>query len=209
MVAHLVLIPRAASDNTAADDAALVDALRRRDRTAEARVYARDGARVRRVVARILGAHATEVDDVVHDAFLAAFRRIDSLRDATKLTPWLLSVAVGEARHHLRAKRRRAWLSFIAPAELPEAPAAPVDASAAAAVRATYAILERLDSDERIAFALRHLEGLELIEAAALCGVSLATFKRRLRRADDAFAKAAREHPALDAYTQAKPGAPT
>lgn len=202
MVTRLALVPPPnAPADARADDTALVDALRRGDRAAQAAMYARDGARVRRVVARILGV-GPELDDVVQDAFLAAFRRVGALREATKLRAWLLAVAVGEARHHLRAKRRRAWLAFFAPQDLPDAPATPVDAGASAALRATYVVLDALATDERIAFALRHLEGLELSEAAAIAGVSLATFKRRLKRADNAFAAAARDHPALDSYVQ-------
>lgn len=164
-------------------------------------IYGRHAAAMRRVVARILGVTA-EIDDVLHDSFMAALRRIDSLRDPAALKPWLVSVAVGEARHHLRAKARRAWLSFFAPEDVPDAPAVGVDAAGSAAVRATYEVLRSLPADERIAFALRHLDGMELAECASVCAVSLATFKRRLQRADAAFAAGAREHPALDAYSQ-------
>jgi RNA polymerase sigma-70 factor (ECF subfamily) len=52
-------------------------------------------------------------------------------------------------------------------------------------------LLGRLPSDERIAFALRHIEGMELGRLAEACGVSLATIKRRLARAEQRFARAA------------------
>ncbi|HEV3030824.1 MAG TPA: sigma factor-like helix-turn-helix DNA-binding protein, partial [Polyangia bacterium] len=45
-------------------------------------------------------------------------------------------------------------------------------------------VLARLRPDLRIAWMLRHVEGLELTEAAATCGCSLATIKRRLADAD-------------------------
>ena len=57
--------------------------------------------------------------------------------------------------------------------------------------------LGRLPADERIAFALRFIDGMELVEAAAACRVSLSTFKRRMLRAERKFAERARREPAL------------
>jgi RNA polymerase sigma-70 factor (ECF subfamily) len=47
------------------------------------------------------------------------------------------------------------------------------------------AALRRLPAPERVAFVLRHVEGYEHAEAAAVCDCSLATIKRRLQRAED------------------------
>jgi RNA polymerase sigma-70 factor (ECF subfamily) len=65
------------------------------------------------------------------------------------------------------------------------------------ALRATYAVLEQLAVDERIAFVLRFIEGMELKEGAVACSVSLATFKRRLARAEERFTELARSSPVL------------
>jgi RNA polymerase sigma-70 factor (ECF subfamily) len=68
------------------------------------------------------------------------------------------------------------------------------------ALRATYAALDALPADERVAFALRFIDGMELTEVAAACETSLATIKRRLARAEDRFEAEARKHPALEAW---------
>jgi RNA polymerase sigma-70 factor, ECF subfamily len=60
-----------------------------------------------------------------------------------------------------------------------------------------YRVLDALDTDQRIAFALRFVAGMELTEVAASCGVSLATIKRRLSRAQINFAALAKREPAL------------
>src|SRR5687767_15722915 len=44
-------------------------------------------------VARAHGVAAGAIEDVVQDAFLAAFRDLGSLRDTAKFGPWLVSIA--------------------------------------------------------------------------------------------------------------------
>jgi RNA polymerase sigma-70 factor (ECF subfamily) len=51
--------------------------------------------------------------------------------------------------------------------------------------------------DERLAFAMRYIEGMDLQSAAEGCGVSLATLKRRLLRAEQRFVAAAGRAPGL------------
>jgi RNA polymerase sigma-70 factor (ECF subfamily) len=65
------------------------------------------------------------------------------------------------------------------------APTASAEVSEALAL--TYRILNRLPPDERIAFALRHIDGMELLAIAEATSVSLATTKRRLARAQQRF----------------------
>jgi RNA polymerase sigma-70 factor (ECF subfamily) len=61
----------------------------------------------------------------------------------------------------------------------------------------TYAILDALPPDERISFALRVIDGMELTEIAQVTGVSLATVKRRIACAKRRFWDRARLHPML------------
>ena len=69
-------------------------------------------------------------------------------------------------------------------------------------MRAVYGVIETLPSDERLAFTLRFVSGLELSEVATACRVSLATIKRRLSRAEARFAKAAETSPLLQQRLQ-------
>jgi RNA polymerase sigma-70 factor (ECF subfamily) len=187
-------------------DEELVDAVVAGDRRAASLLYTRHAERVRRVLARIVGV-GPDLDDLVQDSFVTALRRIGALKDRRALSSWLCAVAVGCARHHLRARARKRWLTFFAPESLPEVPKTPalVDGTRDAA-RAATAVLASLPVDLRIAFALRRVDGLALEEAAAMTGVSLATFKRRMQKADALFAERAREQPTLSAYVDG--GAP-
>ena len=54
-----------------------------------------------------------------------------------------------------------------------------------------------MSANDRIAFALRFIEGLTLPDGAAAAETSLATFKRRLVRAEKRFLAMARARPHL------------
>ena len=58
-------------------------------------------------------------------------------------------------------------------------------------------MLDKLPADERIAFALRFINEMELVEVADACQVSLATAKRRLARARKKFTTMALTYPEL------------
>lgn len=64
-------------------------------------------ADMRRVCAVVAGDHGV-ADDAVASAWSIAWRKLGSLRDPARLRPWLVSIAVNEARQLLRAQHRRA-----------------------------------------------------------------------------------------------------
>jgi RNA polymerase sigma-70 factor, ECF subfamily len=177
-------------------DEALASAARTGDAGAMAAIYDRHSEHVRRVLVRILG-FDTEMGDVLQDTFVQAFSSIGAIRDGHLLKAWLTRVAVHTARHHLRSRGRRRWLLFLAPGSLPEVPVAPLDAEPADTLRRVYSVLGRLDDCDRILFCLRFIDAMELTDMAEACGISLATVKRRLARAQGAFLELARKDPAL------------
>ena len=109
------------------------------------------------------------------------------------------------ARKVLRSRARRKWLRRFVDSEEEEhyEPAVPaVDHEGQRALRAVYVVLERLPADERIAFALRFIDGMDLSEVAAVCGVSLATIKRRITRAEQRFMANAKNLPELARWVE-------
>lgn len=178
------------------DDVALVHALRQGHPGATVALFDRYGSRVRRVLARVLG-NDTEIEDLLHEVFARALRGVTRLDDAKALQGWLTSIAVHTARGCIRSRRARRWLRVVAPEEVPEVESAVASPEIEEALRATYAVLSDMPADLRIAFALRFIEGMELTEVAAACGVSLATVKRRLTRAQTRFVASAKESPVL------------
>jgi RNA polymerase sigma-70 factor, ECF subfamily len=186
------------------DDRALAEALAEGNAAARVVLFDRYGRHVRRVLGRVLG-HDPELADLLQEVFARAFSGVAQLRDGAKLKGWLTSVAVFTARGAIRARQRGRWLGFRAPDQLPEAEAVTASPEVLEALRSVYSVLEKLPVDERIAFALRHLDQMELTEVARAATVSLATIKRRLARAERRFARLAHHHEALAPWVARHP----
>jgi RNA polymerase sigma-70 factor (ECF subfamily) len=185
-----------------ADDAKLVAGLRAGEDWAASALIERYGNHVRRVLIRILGTQGEEHLDVFQEVVSGAWAGIGRLNDAHALKPWLTQIAVFTARSALRSRKRGHWLSFFE--ELPEVEAAWAGPELREAARAVYEIFDRFPVDERIPFALRMLEDLDLEATASACGVSVATVRRRLTRAQRRFSKLAREYEVLRPWLVAR-----
>lgn len=180
----------------ATDNATLVAALVRGDGAAWTVLVERFGRDVERLVTGALGIDV-DIDDIVQDVFVRVMERIHQLRDPAALKGWISSVAVFAARGHIRRRRRWRWIRFLAPSDIPDIPATTASPESHAILRATYKVLNGLPENERLAFSLRFISEMELTEVAAACGVSLATIKRRLSRAEASFLEGAKREPML------------
>lgn len=177
------------------DDVRLVEGLRGDEPWARAALVDRYGVFVRRVLVRVLGAADPELEDLAQDAMIAVLQGIGKLGHAEAFRGWLTSIVVFTARGAIRRRQRWRWLkSGSDPAEAPAPSASPEVQDAAACV---YRILEDMPADERIPFTLRMFEGYELTELAGICGLSVATLRRRLAAAQKRFDKKAQDAEAL------------
>jgi RNA polymerase sigma-70 factor (ECF subfamily) len=183
----------------AGDEVALVEALRVNHPGAKAAFFQRHVKFVERIITHVIGFDA-ELADILQEVFVSALASIHTLQDPYALQPWLARVATLTARKVLRGRSRRAWIRrFVDSAEEDryEPVTSGADVEGRRAMRAVYAVLSALSADERIAFALRFIDGMELTEVATTCHVSLATVKRRLARAERRFLAIARNYPEL------------
>ena len=180
------------------DDATLVGRARSGEEAAFERLVERHMVHVVRVLNRILGADS-DIPDLANEVLHLAFERLEHIEDHSSFITFISGVSVNVARNRLRSKRRKKWLVFGV--EFNDPPTAD-GTDAREALLATYAVLATLDEDLRICFALRYIDGRELTEVAELTGVSLATTKRWLRRAEVAFLDAARAHPVLETWVK-------
>lgn len=176
------------------DDEALVEGLVSADPHARAACYDRYAPRIERVLYRTLG-RDDEIEDALQETFEVAFRDAGKIRDPARLGAWLRSVAIFVARGMLR-KRRRRWLRFLDPINLPEA-------AVEGTQRATHdwgvvhRILEKMPEEERIALVLRRLERLEVAEIAEAMDLSVSTVKRRIQNAQVRFNELVAQEPNL------------
>jgi RNA polymerase sigma-70 factor, ECF subfamily len=177
-------------------DVALVAALQAGRADARKALFDRYSNDVERILYRILGPDP-DAADLLHDVFVVALGSIGQLRDPRALAGWLRGITVHKARKHILRKQRWRFIQLFAPSDVPEreAPMPPLEVSAA--LRCTYEVLGQLPADERVAFALRFVDGMELTAVAEACAVSLATIKRRLTRAESTFKTLAACQPEL------------
>jgi RNA polymerase sigma-70 factor (ECF subfamily) len=77
------------------------------------------------------------------------------------------------------------------------------DTTTRSALSALYRILDELDADARLAFTLRHFEGLQITELASATDASLPRAKRRLARANARVQAAVSRDAAFSAYATA------
>jgi RNA polymerase sigma-70 factor, ECF subfamily len=180
--AQVVRLPASA----AVTDAELVARALDGERLALHLLYSRHVCAVAERITRLL-ARSVEAEDVVQDAFIAAFRDLPQLGERERFAPWLMSIAVRQA--HRRFRRRRLLARFGLDQGADDARLAQVaDPAASPEQRAELARLDgklaRVPADQRLAWMLRHVEGCTLDEVAEQCGCSLATAKRWLDKAE-------------------------
>jgi RNA polymerase sigma-70 factor (ECF subfamily) len=166
-------------------DAALVVAARAGDSWAQEALFRRY-ARMAIGLSHRLLPNPSEVDDLVQDAFLYAFERLDRLQNPQAFAAWLGSIVVRTASKRLRRQRLMTRLGMrrsepIDP-DLVIGNAAPPDIRLE--LVAIYGLLESLPAEERIALVLRRVEGMEVAQIAETMQLSVSTVKRRLAAAE-------------------------
>lgn len=149
-------------------------------------VYRRYAPYVAAVILRLTG-RDSDIEDLVQDVFVEAARGIEALREPEAIKGWLATIAVRTTRRTLRLRRLRGFVGLDAGADYARA----VDGAASQEDRlllaSVYRVLEKVAVDDRVAFALHHIEGEKLETVARLCGCSCATAKRRIARAQHAL----------------------
>jgi RNA polymerase sigma-70 factor (ECF subfamily) len=151
-------------------DAADVLAARGGDSGAFGRLYERHA----RLVHGVLLARVPrgDVDDLVHEVFLQALRRLSSLREPAAFAAWLAAIARNRARDHHRGTRDEVPLpDDVAGAPHPEG-----------AAMAVLAAIRRLPEAYRETLVLRLVEGLTGPEIAERTGLQPGSVRVNLHR---------------------------
>lgn len=127
-------------------------------------------------------------EDAVQSAWLIAWKKLHSLRDPDRVRPWLLSVALNEARQIVR--RRRGPVVEIDV----EAPGDPRGDPGAGIERLDLLrALARLSPDDRALLAMRYVVDVGSEELGAVVGTSPSAARMRLSRIVDRLRKELRD----------------
>jgi RNA polymerase sigma-70 factor, ECF subfamily len=177
-------LPLKASE--ALGDEELVRRARTGDRWGREMLYRRHAGSLLAMAARLLS-NRGEAEEVVQDTFVTAFEQLASLREPAAVRGWMGQIAVSLVRRRFR-RRKLARLVGLDRGADDATLEALADGGVSADQRAELALVDRvlraMKAQVRIAWMLRHVEGLELTEVAALSGCSLATVKRRISEAE-------------------------
>ena len=182
-------------------DSELVLAAARGDSDAIAVVWDRYAGLVRSVLRGALGPDLA-VEDLLQDVFIALVKGAKSIQEGAALRGYLVGIAVRLAALELRRRKVRRWVMLSPTGELPDTAVMPRDSESRQALQALYRVLDQLGSRRRLAFVLRHVQGMGLGEVAAALGVSESTTRRELARARAHIVKRGRHEPALQTYLE-------
>ncbi len=140
---------------------------------------------------RLLLGSDIEADDIVQDAFIAAFSRLDSLRAPEAFGSWLGSIVVRQCSKKLRrlSLRLRLGLASREAVDVDLNITSAASPEVIAELKQIYGLLERLRPDERVALVLRRVEGMTVPEIAESMDTSVSTVKRRLSVAESPLAR--------------------
>ena len=137
--------------------------------------------------------HPEDAEDAAQEILIRVLTGLGSFRGESAVTTWAYRIAVNQLLTARKRRFERLSLSFDAHAEdLAAGLDTPFPAGLAVEdavledevkVGCTHAMLLCLDRDARMAFILGDVFDVPAAEAAALCAVSAATFRKRLSRA--------------------------
>jgi RNA polymerase sigma-70 factor, ECF subfamily len=134
-----------------------------------------------RFAARMLGS-LEDADDVLQSAFMRAFRGLASCRHPERFAAWMYRIVINECRTFAkrRAKRER---RFVQDESLLTELTTDHPADRTALREEVQRAIDQLDSDQREAFLLKHVEDLSYEEMTELTGVGTSALKMRVKRA--------------------------
>jgi RNA polymerase sigma-70 factor (ECF subfamily) len=180
---------------TAPEDLELASRCVRGDRVAQRALFARERQRIHSTLFRIVGSSA-HLDDLIQDAFVEVFRSLGSFRGEASLATWIERCTVRVAYAYFR---RKSLVPRLEPVHdvATGAPSAEQRTLHREAARRLYALLDRLEPAQRLAFTLHKLEGKPLQEVAALMDATLVATKVRIWRARQVIERRAKSDPLL------------
>ena len=189
------MIPKALSptaDLRETSEEPLVALARERDEAAVRELVRRLNPRLFRV-ARGVVATDVEAEEVLQEAYLAAFSRLDQFRGEARFSTWITRIVLNAAGMHKRRSRPHEEYDTVAEDQAGERgvlafPGAGSDGPEAALGRSQLrgvleAVVSELPPELRLVFLLREAEGLSVLTIARDLQLNPVTVKTRLFRA--------------------------
>ena len=179
-------------------DQQLVERVQKGDKRAFDLLVLKYQHKIAAVVSRYINDHA-EVNDVVQEAFIKAYRALANFRGESAFYTWMYRIAINTAKNYLVAQGRR-----LPNVDIEAQEAEQYDGAAGLKEFATpermlqrdelqqlvFTTIEQLPEDLKTAITLRELEGLSYEEIAEAMSCPVGTVRSRIFRAREAIEKA-------------------
>lgn len=128
----------------------------------------------------VTGGDAELTAEAVQSAWPIAWRKLHTIRDPERLRPWLISIAVNEARQLARRRRRGRVLEIVAALD-PSATTQGDPGSHVGDIDLRNALV-RMNPEDRALIALRYVAGFDSTELARALHMSPSGTRARLAR---------------------------
>jgi RNA polymerase sigma-70 factor (ECF subfamily) len=178
-------VSQTTSFSTRSDEQHLIAAAKAGDQHAYARLLERHQAVAFRAAWLITGS-AAEAEDATQEACVKAWLALRRFRHGQPFRPWLVRIAINEARNRRRGAGRRATLVLrLSPpgAGAGSAPSAETEALAGQERAQLASAVGRLREGDQLVIAARYFLGLSEAQTAITLGLRRGTVKSRLSRA--------------------------
>jgi RNA polymerase sigma-70 factor (ECF subfamily) len=163
-------------------DHALAQRCAEGDSAAHRELFREHRDRVHGILFRILGSNS-ELEDLVQDSFLEIFRSLSRFRGDSTLATWIARITTRVAFAHIRRRPRSSVpLESVAEIATDEA-TAEAQVAAREATRRLYAVLDKVEPKQRIAYALHVIDGRSMREVAEMTDATVVATKSRVWRA--------------------------
>ncbi len=168
------------------DEATLIARVRAGDRPAQDEFYRRFKRLVAGNLYRVAGDRG-DLEDLVQEVFVIAFRGLDRFRGDARLSTWLYRICINVSLGRMRSRSRKPLPTSVADidANATTSWADAVETPERALVRRqdqarVHAALEQLAPKKRIVLYLHEIEGLDLKDIAYLVDSNAVTVRTRL-----------------------------
>lgn len=188
----MATIQSIAEENEQHPDIALVERVKSGDVSAYDTLVRKYDRQVFRIAQHITQ-NREDAEDVVQDAFLKAYEKLDQFQGNSKFYTWLVRIAVNESLMRLRKRRTGKMVSIDEDVETEEgsvprdladwAPDPEQNYTQSELADILRKTIQGLPQGFRVVFVLRDVEGLSTEETAETLGLSIPAVKSRLLRA--------------------------
>ncbi|MBL8378195.1 MAG: RNA polymerase sigma factor RpoE [Burkholderiales bacterium] len=178
-------------------DQQLVERVQRGDKNAYGLLVAKYQRKLLRLVSRIVR-DPSEVEDVVQEAFIKAYRALPNFRGESAFYTWLYRIGINTAKNHLATLRRRATTTstkdpdeaetFDEVEQLRDINTPETMLMSRQVADTVNAAMERLPEELRRAITLREVEAMSYEDIAVAMDCPIGTVRSRIFRAREAIA---------------------